>query len=410
MLPCFMPFSDELRILIIAFHCDPEADGEPWSGWQWVEEAARNYSVTLVTGSAGKPGIERRRTTLDLTALYVEPPRLTPPGLRQLLWEETAWKLIRLRHAEQPFHLVHQITPGTRFPASRLPVPSVWGPLHGGGAVPPGFGPFLGPYRMRETFRRHFQRPWLPLAWRSLERCSVLWVANRTTLTWLPDRFRKKAVVVPPGAARTDVPDAFEPLAGQPLSLLYAGNGEPDHAVPLVFAALKAARLRPGWTFHIPGDGPVLSAWQAEARRLGLSGHVHFPGRLSPVELELYACQSHALVYPALCDGDGMPMLEGMARGIPVVYLDHGSSAGMADRFSGIPIPVRSPEESIRQMARAFERLEHEPEWRRTLGANARARVIQHYSREAKAQQLQQTYEALLAPTRPPAWRETLLR
>jgi len=65
----------------------------------------------------------------------------------------------------------------------------------------------------------------------------------------------------------------------------------------------------------------------SQVDELGLKGHVHFPGTVSDAEVS--ACYRHAvaLLFPSLYEGFGLPVLEAMRHGTPVV----------ASRASSIP-------------------------------------------------------------------------
>jgi len=64
---------------------------------------------------------------------------------------------------------------------------------------------------------------------------------------------------------------------------------------------------------------PYEAELRAEASRLGVEGAVAFPGYVDEPDLEgLYAAAA-ALVFPSLNEGFGLPVLEAMARGVPVV-------------------------------------------------------------------------------------------
>jgi glycosyltransferase involved in cell wall biosynthesis len=64
---------------------------------------------------------------------------------------------------------------------------------------------------------------------------------------------------------------------------------------------------------------PYEEVLRTEAARLGLERAVAFPGYVSDEDLEgLYAAAS-VFVFPSLNEGFGLPVLEAMARGVPVV-------------------------------------------------------------------------------------------
>ncbi len=77
-----------------------------------------------------------------------------------------------------------------------------------------------------------------------------------------------------------------------------------------------------------PGDRPLLvlpgyptwheSELRARALELGVDGDVRFPAWVSAAELEGLWALAKAFVFPSLYEGFGLPVLEAMARGVPV--------------------------------------------------------------------------------------------
>jgi glycosyltransferase involved in cell wall biosynthesis len=68
--------------------------------------------------------------------------------------------------------------------------------------------------------------------------------------------------------------------------------------------------------------GRLIAAYRDQVDRLGLTGDVHFIGRVGQRQVgELYeACD--AMVFPSLCESFGFPLLEAMAHGLPVLASD----------------------------------------------------------------------------------------
>jgi glycosyltransferase involved in cell wall biosynthesis len=63
---------------------------------------------------------------------------------------------------------------------------------------------------------------------------------------------------------------------------------------------------------------------------LGLDGDVRLLGWVSSEELEGLYCSAACFVFPSLYEGFGLPVLEAMARGVPVACSDRGSLAEVA--------------------------------------------------------------------------------
>jgi glycosyltransferase involved in cell wall biosynthesis len=90
-------------------------------------------------------------------------------------------------------------------------------------------------------------------------------------------------------------------------------------ALSLLPAGERPALVVPGYrTWHE-------DELRERARSLGVESHVHLLEWVSPEELEgLYAAAA-AFVFPSLYEGFGLPVLEAMARGVPVACSDRSS-------------------------------------------------------------------------------------
>lgn len=114
--------------------------------------------------------------------------------------------------------------------------------------------------------------------------------------------------------------------------VLFVGGADPrkNHQVFLEAAAFQKARLQ-SLTLVLVGS-PVhpFGNYVESARSLGLSGQVLCPGRLAMADLQLlYSC-AEVFVFPSLYEGFGMPVLEAMACGAPVVTSDSTALAEVA--------------------------------------------------------------------------------
>jgi glycosyltransferase involved in cell wall biosynthesis len=120
---------------------------------------------------------------------------------------------------------------------------------------------------------------------------------------------------------------------------------------------------------------------RARARSLGIEADVRFPGWVSATELEGLWGVARAFVFPSLYEGFGLPVLEAMARGVPVAC----SNASSLPEVAGEAALLFDPYDE-RAIAAAIERLLVDPNEaarRRALGRQ-RARLFT-WERTARA-------------------------
>ncbi len=131
----------------------------------------------------------------------------------------------------------------------------------------------------------------------------------------------------------------------------------------------------------VPG---YLTAYGEELRErsieLGVEGDVRFLGWVDDAELEgLYAAAS-CFVFPSLYEGFGLPVLEAMARGVPVACSGRGALTEVAGDAA-----LRFDPESEASIAAAIERLLSDPAEAARLSAAGRAHAARYTWRATAA-------------------------
>jgi len=189
---------------------------------------------------------------------------------------------------------------------------------------------------------------------RLIKRAKRIVVISEATLTDLasafPEAMTRAVVALPgPGEAETMLSETRR-VRSTPRPqryVLMVGTLEPrkNHV-----RALEAFRLfrndtgqqwrmlivgSPGWSYE-----PILSG----ARDIGLREAVTFVGHVSLAELGALYQQAGALFFPSLKEGFGLPILEAMALGCPVITSNCSAMAEVADGAAQLvdPLDVRS--------------------------------------------------------------------
>src|SRR6266702_2692662 len=104
--------------------------------------------------------------------------------------------------------------------------------------------------------------------------------------------------------------------------LLYLGTLEPRKNITTLieaYAYLRRAYARTEKLILAGGKGWFYEAIYEKIAQLGLQGEVIFPGFVAESEQKLWYSAASAFVYPSLYEGFGLPVVEALACGIPVV-------------------------------------------------------------------------------------------
>jgi glycosyltransferase involved in cell wall biosynthesis len=198
-----------------------------------------------------------------------------------------------------------------------------------------------------------------------------------------------RVVAIPAGVSQ-----AFHPAdlaradehAPRRLRVLGVGTLQPRKNLINLAAAIQRVSARHPVTLRLVGpDG-----YQANAIRnkVGLGPDVTFLGYVSEQELVKEYQAADVFVYPSLYEGFGLPVVEAMASGVPVVTSDRGALPEVAGDAALIVDPCDAT-----AIADAILRIAEDRDLRQTLRTRGLARAHQ-YSWLAAAMSLEGVYEA----------------
>lgn len=248
-------------------------------------------------------------------------------------------------------------------------------------------------------FRSYGMRMLVPLAARTAHR--VIAISQNTAQD--VRRFLKtppeKIDVTPLGLGATKtlepLPEAETrahfSLGERPLLLTMAAK-RPHKNLMRLLDALAAIPLARRPVLVLPGYATEYEAvLQQHAESLHIADDVRFRGWISAEEAEgLYACAT-AFVFPSLYEGFGLPVLEAMARGVPVACSDRGSLKEVAGSAALVFNPKKTEE-----ITAAIETLLFDEKERTRLRAAGMARA-QEFTWERTAQETIASYQKTLS-------------
>jgi len=306
----------------------------------------------------------RHVSLFDSTRAHIVPSAFDSPVLR-IAWEQTALPILARQHRLDLLHSPHYTMPLAK--PCRVVVT-----FHD-------MTFFLYP-QMHLLYKRIFFRTMIPLTARRADALIAISESTRADILRILRIAPSRVTTIPYGIAahfqpRTDAREreAFCQQRNIPRPfVLYVGNLEPRKNLPLLVRAF-ARLVTSGLPHHLVFAGA--RGWDDAAlfttiEELGLSARVHLPGYVPQSELPYLYSAADLCVYPSLYEGFGLPVLEAMACGVPVIT----STISSMPEVTGDAALLVEPND-VDALADAMRRVLTDRALNATLGAKGQARA-----------------------------------
>jgi glycosyltransferase involved in cell wall biosynthesis len=194
-------------------------------------------------------------------------------------------------------------------------------------------------------------------------------------------------------------PEEFPPAdcaswAASPPYFLCLGNTRPYKNIPTAIRAFAScARTDPGVRLIVTGRGDSTGDLQRLAHDLGVDDRVAFTGPVTQPDLQRLVGGARALVFPSIVEGFGLPVLEAMSAGCPVI-----ASRAPAVREIAGDAALLCEADDAEAFAAAMRRILREPDVAIVLRARGAARASV-FSWERCAAGTLAVYRTLLSAT-----------
>jgi glycosyltransferase involved in cell wall biosynthesis len=416
-----------LRILAIAYACNPTRGSEAGLGWGWVNSIAAGHDVTVITadyncadinryvgGREGLTGNIPRFIYVRNRPWHYSPSRvwlklegsLAKPlvNLAYQNWLKYAFEEAKSDVAKNGYDLVHLITyVGWRFPGRfyQLAIPFVWGPIGGMKNTPWRLLHLLGfkgafYYAARNLINtlqlRTLQGPRHAL--RAADKGVIAATSEIQQELW--GRFKAESRVIcevgQPSIAALVLRRRDE---AEPFRICWSGMHLPGKALNLLLRAAARLPTEFNYTIEILGDGPCNRAWRTLASRLRISDRCHWHGWLAREQSLEVMGTSHILSITSLKDLTSTVAVEAVSLGIPIVCLDHCGFADLVTDECGIKIYPGSALQISCDFADALGTLYRDEALRQRLSQGA-IRRSRDYSWRSKMVSLNEVYRLAL--------------
>ncbi|MHC4959792.1 MAG: glycosyltransferase [Planctomycetota bacterium] len=261
--------------------------------------------------------------------------QVTGGPARPLLWRRSR----ALRRAAAGVDVFH--SPVTAFPDFRDGGPVVTATVHE--------IPFVAHRRLEGFYRSNAHWYWVT---RAVTRCAVVFTPSAVTrdqVLALHPAAGPSLSVVPHPAPPTPATEQHEHDG----SLLFVGRLDRRKRVE---ALLEGVALAPEGQLRLVGPHAETARERIEdvARRLGIERRVVFMGQVSEDMLDYLYRQAMAVGLVSASEGFGFPVLEALARGVPVLVA-RGTGAAETAGDEALQVDPTRPEEIAAALARAAD-------------------------------------------------------
>jgi glycosyltransferase involved in cell wall biosynthesis len=412
--------SQQLKVLLSAYACEPNRGSEPGVGWNMAVEIAKHHAVWVLTSNTHRDAIEAElkvRPIANLTFVYFDPLSWvydwSQEGKRAhwdvhihyYLWQIWAYFVGRSLHKTVSFNLSHHVT-YVKYSSpsflSFLPIPFVWGPVGGGESAPVEFRQGLSPRAQLYEVARDLARqigeldPFVHLTAR---RSVLAWATTEQTA----DRLQQVGATqiqllsqIGLNAEEIEFLASHATWESVPTRFISVGRLIHWKGFHLGLRAFAQAKLPDDAEYWIVGEGPEMRSLQALAQELGIAHQIKFWDKLSRSETLQRIASCLALIHPSLHDSGGLVCLEAMAAGCPVICLDLGGPGVQVTAETGFKIPADHPEQAVRDLAKAIALLASQPELRQRLGQAGQQHIHDSCNWQAKGTHIAKFYQTLL--------------
>jgi glycosyltransferase involved in cell wall biosynthesis len=366
-----------LYILIVGHACWPEMGSDPGITWNWAWHLAERNRVWVIAHGLARPMVEQYlhdHPRPNLRFIWVgplgwwDPWRAPSPtkarGLRlhYFLWRYAAVAAAKRLMTTESIDIIHHISWNSISGPPllwRTGKPFVWGPIGGGHILPWRFLTTVGCAAAAELLRnlRVGIMPWTPSLRRTVARTDLLLAANSESagllrragardVRLLPDIGIQAALLRPPDAERATRPK---------LTVLWAGRLERFKGLTIFLRVAKAVQAQ-DVRFLVAGSGHYKWAKRC-AGRLGLDNRIVFLGRLPWQEMQQHFAEADLFLFTSLRDTFGSVNFEALAKGCPVICLDHQGVGSHLPDAVAIKVPATTPKAVVEAMAHHIDSL-----------------------------------------------------
>ena len=360
---------EDTRVLLSAYACEPGRGSEPGVGWNVAKSLSSRVKLTVLTRANNREVIEvsGEKWITDVEWIYYDVPRIITwwkKGSRGVqlyywLWQIGIWLLLKGKHLNQQFDIVHHLTFGRCWIPSYLPllkIPTVFGSVGGGEFCPEELRDIVEPSILKDERKKRWAIAFFSnfvLSSKCYKSYTIGLGATDQSARWLTKQGVKKVLVLPQSGIDVLEFDHFlqsnqhTEQQNSPFICFCASRLIPWKGVDIAIRAFAIAvnDLPDGSKLRIAGCGSEEIKLKELAVKLNINENVEFLGKLPKLD-DVYREMSAAdcFIHPAVSEAFGQSCIESLAVGTPVVCWDWAGPGLIVNHSVGAGVKVNGVE------------------------------------------------------------------
>lgn len=396
---------------------------EQGMGWNWITSLAKAGCEIFVI-SEGEYREQCEEVSKELPIHWYWNP--VPQSTRDKCWNQGNWTFYPLYKKWQEktaqiareicqkddIDILHQLNmigfrePGCFAKVSKeTGIPLVWGPIGGLKLFPMAFASGV----KMKAFN------WLKntiTKWQIKHDMRVLETLKQSSLliSSIPDSYNAikryhglESVIIPETGCFIEDCEKFDCLesmqseeVSDTLTLMWVGKFDFRKRLDIALRAIAAA-ANPNVVLKVFGTGSDKQVEDAKlmVKALGIEQCVQFMGQHRNDYVKAEMRGADAFLFTSVNEDTSTVVLEAVSNNLPVICFDCCGMAAVIDETVGIKIPLTNPDQSVKEFAKAIDRLYNDSSLLSTLSANCHKRA-QGLSWDRKAEKMVELYNQTL--------------
>lgn len=398
-----------MKILYIAFACDPYAGSEAQVGWSWAVSMRRYADVYLITRNENKKSIEKyidENKINDIHVFYHDVPIWMNIYYKSgrfyhlfyMIWQKTLSSTVKKLNKIYDFDYIHHVSLGDFRSVSsvwKLSPEFIFGPVGGAQLTPDVFKPYI------ESTGNETIRKWIncitglnPTYRRALNGCSRVFAANKETCAFLKQRMKdkEKCILLTENGIQETKLD-MRKKNNKKIVVLWAGRMVKRKGLSFLLDTVKKIETDIPFVIKLAGDGPEKNELMHMAEKMRIEDKIHFLGKLAYNEMRQLYCESDIFVFPSFRETTGTVLFEAMSAAMPVVTFNQNGAALLIDDECGIKVNIDQPLSNIiSDFSESLKKLIEDPDLRAEMGYAAYTKIKNEYTWERKCSMFYNEY------------------